>query len=766
MVLCLMITGVVSTLKLNLSQHPDMNAFNGEGSTDAKKKRRHHFHLPENRVLENSLIIAGGSSLIGLLAFWKHCQMTPEKGLYRSINAQSIPVLSNLRLPKSGMSLVDITSVGMTSINSIARIFFALLTHQHTFETIGLEALTRLSTISLIKAVKGNKNKEGEESLLSINRWFLNYMMKPKNLTRKIDTPVKEAPWVQFNFNWRNTVGLAIQEMCGLNTPFEVMFPHIKTPPDKAGTLVDAEIQAFRKRLTLENTELDIFNAMTKGVTIQKAYNKAKQGFQNALASPKEVISIRKAYETFADAQYQYNHHFHNLRYTQSNEGVKDHWVGRESREAFEKAVEALTGQKPDATSLNEQTQHLWKALDAKNEKQNKLSIIPRHSDEVDWEKQLTVLGQREAQKSLQVLRDDLKAGILYPLLKEQMEKVLILQDGKTGIAKDTPRRLMDIFLPYLKEATKYFRYDAKDLQLIKALKEKNPSIPTPVNLYDLSEEGMLQLFNGFMEDLDALNTPISPIRPREFAMEEGFGISTKKPLTDAEKLKLFRAKAHERLSKYLDFKEEQNLTLNQFSFEANNAYNELIESCVKSYMEAQAKSSKELKFDYYLAQAFGEARTLNTKKTSKHEGDSPQLFTGKVFDPLDAAFKLNERINDIDQYKRNNAAKSVIQVAFQTAVTAFVLSNVLFFIVYNSFSRLDPDYKGHGKIPLNDWLNAVKGFMGEKEDPTEKEKAPVEAKVNVSINLNKTLLNQNQSVHHERKHKGIQDSKVGGMNP
>ncbi len=746
-------TGVVSTLKLNLSQNPDLNAFNQEASSARAKKRRSHHQLGSTNTLEKGIIGVAGISLVGLLGLWKIHQMSPEKGLLRSIDAQSIPILSNLRLPKSDLSLVDITSQGMTSINSVARIFFAMLTHQHLFETVGLEVLTRLSTLSLIKAVKGNKNKKGEESLLSINRWFLNYMMKPKNLTRKIDISVKESAWVQFTSNWRNTVGLAIQEMCGLNTPFEVMFPHVKVPPSKAGTLVDSRIDAFRERLTLQSTEIDIHNVLTKGFEIKKAYTQAKQAFDQALKAPLPVETLTRLYENLADAQYRYNHHFQDIRYKQTSHGTEDRWVGRRSRQAYEQAVLTLTGKKPDQASLSERTQHLWSALDAKNEKKNKLNLVPPPSDKVNWEEQLIRLGQLEAQKSLQTLRDDLKAGQLLPLLKEKLETVLLLEDGTSGVPKDAPRRFQDIFFPYLEEAMKYCRYSPADMERAKALQSKQPNIPLPINLYDLTEEGMLQLFKGLMDDLDSLNQKPALVRLRESALERGFGISAEKPLTAEEKLTRFREKAHKRLADYLDFKEEQNLTLNNFSLEATNVYGELIEAAVHDYFKAQAKSSDELKFDYYLSKRFGEARTLNTEKPRKGNDVPPVLLTGKVFNILDAGFKLNERIRDIDQYKRNNIIKSGLQVAFQTAVTAFVLSNVLFFIVYNSFSRLDADYKGRGKIPLNDWVASMKQFLGVKPD-SEKDKTPVEAKVNVSLNLNDPSLKQFSRVKHRRKHK------------
>ena len=44
------------------------------------------------------------------------------------------------------------------------------------------------------------------------------------------------------------------------------------------------------------------------------------------------------------------------------------------------------------------------------------------------------------------------------------------------------------------------------------------------------------------------------------------------------EGLQSIREKAHKRLVTYLDLKEEQNLTLNNFSLEATNVYQKLID--------------------------------------------------------------------------------------------------------------------------------------------------------------------------------------------
>jgi hypothetical protein len=213
------------------------------------------------------------------------------------------------------------------------------------------------------------------------------------------------------------------------------------------------------------------------------------------------------------------------------------------------------------------------------------------------------------------------------------------------------------------------------------------------------------------------------------------------------------------------DLKEKQNLVLNLFTFKATGIYNGLIEQSIQEYTQAQARSSQELKLGHYLAKAFGQARSLNTQAPANNATATRRLFTGQAFDVLDAGFKLNERIDDIDQYKRNNFIKTMLQVAFQTAVTAFVLSNLLFFIVYNTFSRLDPDYKGQGKIPLNDWVNSFKGLLGQKEAP-EVEKDPVEAHVNVSLNLNEALLKQEHSSSRKRPQKPIANSQQGGPTP
>ena len=751
-----MTTGTISTRQLNISsQQADLTPFQTEGDRSFRKKYKNRHMKQNTKTLEHSIVGIGAFSLVALLALWKKGHDSPENGLLRSINAQSIPILSNLRLPKSGRSLVDTTSTWMTTINSAARIFFAMLTHQHLFETVGLEVSTRLSTISLIDAVKGRKNKEtGQESVLSINRWFLNYMMKPKHLTRKIDTSLKESAWVQFNSNWRNTVGSSIQEMFGLNTPFEIMFPSLKEPPAIAGTMMDIDIDAFRKRLTLENLETDIHNSLRKGVEIKKAYTEAQKAFDLALSNPQDAPTLTAAYEQLASAQYDYNHCFHDIRYQNSAEGLKDHWLGRQSRENYEAIFQKIAGRTPDQNLLSRRTLDLWKKLDAKNEQKNGIQAIQNHSDEVDWEKQLTRIGKLEAQKSIQALRDDLKAGPLFKPLTNSLDKVLLLEDGTPGIPEDAPRRLMDIFIPYLQEATKYYRYEPAFLKKVEALQKTQPTIPTPVNLYDLSDEGFEMLFKGLVDDLDSLNPPSPLLRPREEALRKGFKLNTEEPLSNEKKLALFKEKAHQRISNYLDLKEEQNLVLNNFSLEATRVYEDVIQDSVHDYLNAEAKTPQALKFDYYLAQHLGKARAVDHSPQKPQDPESPpSLFTGKAFNLLDAGFKLNERIRDIDQYKQNSLIKSAIQVGFQTAVTAFILSNVLFFIVYNSFSRLDADYKGRGKIPLNDWVTSIKGLFGQNA-PKEKEKTPLEAKVNVSIHLGDKAFKSENTRSYKNRHR------------
>jgi len=150
----------------------------------------------------------------------------------------------------------------------------------------------------------------------------------------------------------------------------------------------------------------------------------------------------------------------------------------------------------------------------------HKITLIPpdskkgKWSDDIEWKTELTKLGQAEAQKSIQGLRDVLKAGVMYDLLEAKLETVLLLPDGSKGIPKDMPRRLMDILIPYAKEVTKYARYDSAYIQQVKAMKAKQPNIPLPVNLYDISDEGMLQLFKGLVDDLDSLNPAPALVRP------------------------------------------------------------------------------------------------------------------------------------------------------------------------------------------------------------------------------------------------------------
>jgi hypothetical protein len=756
-------TGVVSNLKLNLSQNSTIQAFTPEGAASARQKRRRD-HARDTQLFEKSLITSGALTLVGLLGLWKWGQMTPEQGLFRSINAQSIPILSHLRLPKTGFSKVDLTSTAMTTIQSVALTFSALLTRQHAFETFGGEMLKRIFGVSVIKSVKGSKNKSGQYPVFSVNRWFLDYMMKPRNLTRKIDTLLSKSAWVRFNSSWRNTVGLPIQDMFGLNTPFEAMFPQINEIPKKSGTLKDVRINAFRERLTLQQTEWKILDALEKGIVFKAAYTQAQKAFKKALNS-RDVETLRRSYEQFAQAQVDYNRHFYDIRYKQPLEGnLTDHWVGHDSRNTFVNTLQEWTGQSLDPNTLTPRTQDLWTRLDAINEQANRLTPQPLNIDEIKWEKELILLGQKEAEKSLQELRDALKCGYLTDLLKAQFEKVLLLEDDTPGVPKNTPERIKEIFIPYLEEVTKYYTYDDEHLAHVQALQKKYPNLPSPVNLDELKYLGKERLVDYLISDLDSLNPQPKPIRPSEAALEHGYGIEVNKPLSAEEKLIPYKKLVHKRLNTFVtDLKEKQNLVLNLFTYKATHVYNDLIKQSIQEYTQAQAHSSQELKLGHYLAKAFGQARYLNTQAPANNATATPRLFAGQAFDILDAGFKLNERINDIDQYKRNYFIKTMLQVAFQTAVTAFVLSNLLFFIVYNTFSRLDPDYKGQGKIPLNNWVKSFKGFLGQKE-ALEAEKAPVEAHVNVSLNLNETLLKQGHSSSRKRPQKPIAHPPQGGL--
>lgn len=709
-------------------------SFSSRSSKQARQKELENRHKKHAQWLA----LAGtGAFLLGA-SFWKVAQLHPEEGLRRGVKAMSTP-LSRLTLPKGGMSLVDLTSTGMTTINSISRVLFAVQTKQHIFETLGLESLTRVSNVSLIKAVKG------ENSIFSINRWFLSYLMKPKNLTRVIDVPKNTSLWSAFNSHWRNQVGLLIQGVWGLNTPFEIMFPHLKTLPAPASEEAKV-VDAFRKDLTLESTEEAIHLNMLKGAEIMKQYQTHETAFEHALAHENDPQKLIQAYEQLASVQYDYNHHFFDTRYGKTKgTTTEDNWVGRYHKNLFEERLAKLGHPNLNREALQAKTKRFWLGIEAQKEAQNGIHLAYKGDpqERIDWEAALIKTGSEASKKHLQQLRHRLKAHILEKPLIEKFNTVLIQPDGSEGIPekKVTERFANEILIPYLREAVKYYTYSEADRIKLRALKKKQEHLLAPPNLVLLQESGFAELVDGFYQDLQVLYPSPTPRNLTKNYLTNELKVQEEKKLSESEKLKQIRQLFKKRIRSYIaEIKESQNLILNEYSHQAHESYHQTIQKAVKGYLQQEKTSPQNADLGYELAQHLGEARRIQAKDSPMAKNVNSTQFEGNAFDLMDAGFKLNQRIADIDQYQKNQMMKSALQVAFQTVVTSFVLSNVLFFVIYNTFARLDPDYQGRGKIPLNDLVEQLKGLIGIESQAQNKPKKPVEAEVNLSINFQPSL--------------------------
>jgi hypothetical protein len=685
--------------------------------------------------------MAGG--VVGLLALWalyhkatKH----PETGLFRGIRAANIPFLSTLNFPDTGLSLIDITSTGMTSVNSLSRILFGFATKQHQFEVFGSELLTRIGTLGLIKVVKG------EKSLFSLDRWFLQYLMKPRSrrLTRIIQEPKEKHWWLRFQSTWRNTIGLRVQRHMGLNTPFELMVPRLRKVPKTVGTLESVVIDATRKRLTLAESEEVLHLRLQKAVEIMENYQRQEQGFQQTWQATQDPKALTQAYEDLATVQYDYNHFFHDDRYLKIQKTGVDPWVGRHHYEHYKEKMEQLTGKAFSIEGLSQRAKRLCWGITAEKEQKNGLVFPLNKNPKIDWQKELVQLGGSTIEKQLQILRDELKGGVLLGPLKDKIDTVLLLKDGTPGLPDSVKlaQRMKDIFEPYLEELMKYYRHDDTEHQeKWKILHAKYPDLKKPFEVFPLSEAGIQSLLNCLREADEAIRPKTPLYDPRPMAVAKAMDASLPK-ISAKEQLKRYKKRVHAHLETYIEaLKESQSLPYKYYTDQAKKSYDVVIQNAVSDYLQKRSTENAHNSaptMGFYLAQHLATARRLdlNSRKGAQ--------FTGAAFDIMDAAFHLNERIADLDQYKRNNLLKASVQVAFQTIVTSFVLSNVLFFIVYNSFSRLDPDYKGQGKIPLSDFVQHLKSIFLPRDAqanhaPTESKK-PFEATVNLSVNFKEGL--------------------------
>jgi len=80
----------------------------------------------------------------------------------------------------------------------------------------------------------------------------------------------------------------------------------------------------------------------------------------------------------------------------------------------------------------------------------------------------------------------------------------------------------------------------------------------------------------------------------------------------------------------------------------------------------------------------------------------APTLFSkqgnqgfGKLAPILEPAFQLSKRSALLNEYEDHRNKALLVQTITQALFTCFVLGNLLFFVVFNTFARLDADFKG-----------------------------------------------------------------------
>jgi|GEM_PF-4584879 len=197
-----------------------------------------------------------------------------------------------------------------------------------------------------------------------------------------------------------------------------------------------------------------------------------------------------------------------------------------------------------------------------------------------------------------------------------------------------------------------------------------------------------------------------------------------------------FKGQTREQVSIYIDSIHEQyNHLANAPAQEVTLRYGDAVELAVKKYQQAKSAGSSK-KIGFYLSEEFGKGRHLE---------DVPGLgkrLRGYLIDPLLDTWHLNTRMADKDQFEKNTSIIFGGQFVTQAAITSFVLGNVLFFVVYNTFARLDPDYRGKGRLDLQTLMQHVKARLGmgpPVKDASSSEE-PFEARVKLSVNFEKRL--------------------------
>jgi hypothetical protein len=686
-----------------------------------------------------------GSTLVGY-AWWRR-----QSDVLNGVHLHGLGRLFESKRA-GGLSIQDSTTNLMTSINSGVRIFYAWLTRQHAFETTGYEGLNRVGTYQVMRLTK-----DAERSPLSLARLGLSSLMKSREIIRINDRRNKE-PWGIRRFmewvdiNWQNHVKNRMQHVAGLNTPFEVMVKGMKEPPKNPGDLKHASIAALRNRLTLQPLEEHIFDAMEQAEGAFKTHDAAQHSFETLLATPGyEASELHRAYVAYATAQYDVNTTLYPLDTL--------HWRGERSREAYRRACQHLNVEVPNLSgkplllhnALNKVSLAEEVSRQQANAGNSHLPEFTRHPDvsvpaataqvkdnlakepafatatktenatnndwhtslrevPLNWSQALTQVAHREVKQQYELLRHDLKCTYLKKEVKDVFNSLLQDTDGKTSVHKQLPAWIDEVLRPYMREATKYYNPDYF-----------NPHTPSPPQtgryMHMLSDDYIAKVCKYIILKL-----------PYVTQMGEDTGPKAVKKL---------KALAGKELDQWLEFTHE---VYSDYAKEkmghSVRAMQKNLSAGISDYVLTREKEPN-ARLGYYVSQAFQKGRQFNP---------NTQTFEGEHFDEVNVIFQLNRRMDDLDQYTRNRNIKLATEIAFQTAVSAFILGNVLFFIVYNTFARLDPDYQGEGKLELAAVLQKARQAMGDKTAApvasiNEKLQKPIEAHVNISVNFKPPLL-------------------------
>jgi hypothetical protein len=596
-----------------------------------------------------------------------------------------------------GFSIQDATTNLMTAINSGVRIFYAFLTHQHMYETTGYEVLNRVGTVQMVRLIK-----DEEKSPFSLARLGLDALMKPRQVVRENDLRAKGLlQWL--DVNWQNSVKNRIQKVAGLNTPFEIMVKGMDKAPAKPGDLRHHVVNAHEKKLTLQAAEGAIFKRLIETETLLKNHEAAQQAFEAARQTPSNTAALQKAYHQLATAQYELNLIEHPRQ--------SQFWRGQQARHAYDTALRqaGVTPQHKNEP-LPLAVKNLHHVLDNQIfNTDGPPPHLPKGEAYVDWKHLLAKEAKKTTEQEYQSLRHELKLNYVKGEVLKVFKSLLVDNDGKPTIPKNIGQKIDEVLFPYMKEATKYY-----NCAYFRAAK---PDKPQAYHMNMLSDKYMQELCNNLVLQAGHITHVGKRNTPKEH--------------------KQFEKQATEMIGSWVENAHETyNLLANHFTNDAAVRVSNDLETSIGQYVDKRQNNPTE-QLGYHISRTFQQGRYLERNTTT-----GKRELAGPHYELMNKAFHLNERLEDLDKYRNNRNIKLAAQIGFQTALSAFILGNVLFFVVYNSFARLDPDYQGEGTPMLANAIAKLKSIFsgGANTAVTPVPPTPLEAKVDISVNFAKPL--------------------------